>query len=51
MLVGTCLVVTRPRSDVTTIALADLYETQEIVVTRPRSDVTTIQIDSELSGK
>ena len=37
------VVVTRPRSDVTTIKVANLPEGESFVVTRPRSDVTTMQ--------
>ena len=36
------LVVTRPKSDVTTMYTAHLNELAYFVVTRPKSDVTTI---------
>ena len=46
-------VVTRPRSNVTTINIEILSILKELVVTRPRSNVTTIkklvaQVDTEL---
>ena len=37
-----CIVVTRPRSDVTTIIAGFASASSLKVVTRPRSDVTTI---------
>ena len=40
------MVVTRPRSDVTTIIWATFKELDPKVVTRPRSDVTTITTSS-----
>ena len=42
-------VVTRPRSDVTTITKRGVVQLTNDVVTRPRSDVTTIELECILS--
>ena len=45
------MIVTRPRSDVTTIQFCTQSEPSMVVVTRPRSDVTTINGNPQYNGQ